>query len=249
MNLNWPLIAVLFFLSLPGVIIAIPRLIRFLVPTAERAVIRKISSLAIFQTGFMVFIMIIGGNVLSQITQLKAPLLVNLISGEQGWRSIESIILPSLISSVLALLMFLLLFYGLLPRFIGPKNFQIIRNIHQTMGLDGNILYGAVTEEVIARWGIMNAVLFFAFIFVRTISVPMVWMAAVLSGILLAFSQLPAYIAAGCQRCRGFFYGFFLIHIWLSLIFSYVFWQYGLLAAIFSHMLFHSGWWIYDRKA
>jgi hypothetical protein len=38
------------------------------------------------------------------------------------------------------------------------------------------------------------------------------------------------------------------LNLWASLIFGWLFWQYGLLAAMLAHMLFHLVWWPFDLK-
>lgn len=248
MIINWPLIILLFVLAAPGIVIAIPRLIRILIPQASPDISKRISILAMIQSFFLTFIMCIGGAVISQKTGLKAPVLEAMLHGQPFIEQLQNILLPSLLFALLAFVLFAFLFYMVCASLIDDKSFQILRTIHQQLGLDGALLYGGVLEEIIARWGMFNALVFFCLIFVRDPQHNgVLWIAAVISACVYAFSQLPAYFAAGCIKSRQFIYCFLALHLCTSMIFAYVFWQYGLVAAIFSHMLFHAAWYFYDQ--
>jgi hypothetical protein len=38
------------------------------------------------------------------------------------------------------------------------------------------------------------------------------------------------------------------LNLWASLIFGWLFWQYGLLSAMLAHMLFHLVWYPFERR-
>ena len=45
-----------------------------------------------------------------------------------------------------------------------------------------------------------------------------------------------------------FFAAMLGLNLWASLIFGWLYWQYGLLAAMLGHMLFHLVWWPFDLR-
>lgn len=248
MTINWPLIIVLFCLSIPGVSIALPRLIRFLLPGHTDELIQRVSRLAILQTLLMVFIMSLGGTVLSMRTGLNAPVIEALLQGKASWSSFQALLLPVLFSAFIGAVLFCFFFYTVLASFLDEHSFQIMRNLHHALGLDGCILYGGVVEEILARWGLINVTAFFALLFTGRKEDDIIWFSIVISALLFAFSQLPAYIAAGCTKSRRLIYSLALLHLGLGVMFGFLFWKYGLLAAIMAHMLFHVFWWVYDKK-
>jgi hypothetical protein len=66
------------------------------------------------------------------------------------------------------------------------------------------------------------------------------------SGLLFGLGHAPGYLAAGCQKTPMFFALMISLNLWASLIFGWLFWQYGLLAAMTAHMLFHLIWLPFD---
>ncbi|KTD22171.1 Uncharacterised protein [Legionella lansingensis] len=247
MQLNWPLIIVICCLALPGVIIAVPRLIRLLLPDNSERVQKRVSGLAIGQTLLMVLILTIAGSVLSLRTGLNAPVLENLLQGKPVLTLIQNMVLPILLCTIGGLVVFFVLYYGLVASILDEATFAIMRKVRTVLALDGCMLYGGVVEEIIARWGLMNVVAFFSILFYGQKTPLSIWIAILLSGFLVALGQLPAYLAAGCHSGRRFVYSVLLLNIWQAIVFGWLFWQFGLFAAIVSHMLFHVGWFLYDK--
>lgn len=248
MIINWPLITVLFCLSIPGIIIAIKRLIYFLLPDNTEELKKRINRFAILQTLVTVLLMCFAGAVLSKSTGLRAPILEALLEGKAGISALVPILLPTVLYAVLGLIVFCVLYYGLAKRIIDEKSLQIMAKLRITLGLDGCILYGGVVEEIIGRWGLMNLATFFAVIFMKQPSSSIIWLSIFISGLIFAVGQLPAYIAAGCSSDRRFIYSFIVLSMSQSILFGYLFWQYGLICSILAHMLFHLGWALYDFK-
>lgn len=247
MTINWPLITVLFCLSIPGVVIAIKRLIYFLLPDNSDELKKRMSRFAILQTLFMVFILSFAGTVLSPSTGLRDPILEALLRGTAGISALGPILLPTVLYAFFGVLVFLLLYYGIITRIADKKNMEIMANIRTTLGIDGCVLYGGVVEEIIARWGLMNLAAFFALLFTKQYPRLIIWISIFISGLVFAVSQIPAYLAAGCTSNRRFIYSLILLSLYQSILFGYLFWQYGLIAAILAHMLFHLGWTVFEN--
>lgn len=248
MTINWPLVIVLLGISIPGIFIAIKRLIYFLLPDNTEELKKRISSYAVLQTLVMVFMLSLAGAVLAPSTGLHAVALEALLNGTAGIKILAPIILPALIYAAVALIIFCILYYGLAKRVMDEKSMQIITNLRRALGVDGCVLYGGVTEEVIGRWGLMNLAVFFALILTKEITPTVMWLSIMISSLIFAIGQLPAYLAAGCASSRQFIYTYILLSLSQSIIFGYVFWKYGLLCAILTHMLFHLGWALFDSK-
>jgi hypothetical protein len=247
MIINWPLIIVLFCLCIPGVSIAISRLIYFLLPQNSDVLKKRFSRFAVIQTLLMVFVMSFAGAVLSPRTGLNAPVLEAILAGSASLALIQSILLPTFLYSFGGLVIFCLLYYGVVGSILDEQSFQAMKKMRAAIGLDGCVLYGGVAEEVIVRWGLLNVVTFFALMFSKQINNTIIIFSIFLSGLLFAIGQIPAYVAAGCISSRRFLYSLVLLSLFQSLIFGFLFWQYGLIAAILGHMLFHLGWGYYDK--
>ncbi|PWY54561.1 CPBP family intramembrane metalloprotease [Legionella qingyii] len=242
MTINWPVITVLFCLSIPGVVIAIKRLIYFLLPDNSEELKKRMSRFAILQTLFMIFILSFAGAVLSPATGLHDTKLEALLQGTAGISVLLPILLPTVLYAFFGLMFFLVLYYGLIARIIDKNNMKVMTHLRTALGVDGCVLYGGVAEEIIGRWGLMNLATFFALLFTKQFPNLIIWISMLISGLVLAISQLPAYLAAGCTSNRRFIYSLITLSLCQSLLFGYLFWQHGLIAAILAHMLFHIGW-------
>lgn len=247
MIIDWPLILFLFCLSLPGVLIAMKRLVYLLLPNNTEALKKRISRFAIIQTALMVLVMCFTGAVLSQKTGLNAPLLEALLQGKASLGLFILMLIPTLLYSLIGLIVFCSLYYGLISSILDEQSLLALRRLRTALKLDGCLLYGGVVEELIARWGLMNLIAFFSLLFAKQMSNSLMIWALVISGLLFAVGQIPAYIAAGCVASRRFLYSLVLLSLCQSLLFGFLFWQYGLLAAILGHMFFHLGWNYYDK--
>lgn len=247
MIINWPLIIILFCLSIPGVLIAMKRLIYFLLPNNTNELKKRISRFAIIQTLLMVFVMSFAGSVLSVRTGLKDPVLEAILQGIYGLNAFLPMILPTFLYSLLGLIIFCILYYGVVASILDDLSFERMGKIRSALGVDGCVLYGGVVEEVIARWGLMNVVAFFALIFAKQINSPVIITSIILSGLLFAVGQIPAYLAAGCVSSRRLVYSITILSLWQSLVFGFLFWQYGIVSAILGHMFFHLAWAQYDK--
>ncbi|KTC87870.1 MULTISPECIES: CPBP family glutamic-type intramembrane protease [Legionella] len=247
MQINWPLVILVFCLSLPGTFIAIPRLIHLLLPNNSEELRARISRLAVVQTLIMVLLMSLAGAVLSLRTGLKAPILEALLLGQPALNAIQNLILPVFLYTLGGLFVFLILYYAVVESILDEQTLNTMRKIRSVLRPDGCILYGGVVEEVLARWGLMNVLVFFSILFLGRSTPILLWGSIFLSGLFFGFGQLPTYLAAGCQPSRRFIYVTLLLNLWQGILFGWLFWQYGLLAAIVSHMLFHLGWSLYDK--
>ncbi|KTD46831.1 hypothetical protein Lrub_1753 [Legionella rubrilucens] len=246
MLINWPLIVILTGLSLPGIVIAIPRLIHLLLPQNTEELRKKISRFAMLQTLMMVILMSFAGTVLSLKTGLNEPILQGLLHNQPVMGLLQEMLLPVFLSVLVGLLVFFFLYYGVMVSILDDKTLTVLYTMRAALRLDGCILYGGVVEEIIGRFGLMNVIAYFGALFTGRISGGVIGFAMLSSGLLLSLGHLPAYIAAGCAGSRRFAYAMVLLNLWQTALFGWLFWQYGLLAAIAGHVLFHIGWYLYD---
>lgn len=247
MVINWPLTVVLFLLSLPGIFLAIPRLIALLLVHNTKEMQRRISGFAITQTLIMAGLMSFAGTVLSQKTGLQAPILEALLAGTPVLSRVQDLLLPVCVATLLGLGVFLFLYYVVMASLLDETSLQTMRKMRAALRLDGCILYGGIVEEIIARWGLMNVIAYFGLLFLGKISPAILASSVIISGLLLSLGHLPAYLAAGCINSRRFIYMVVVLGCWQAIVFGWLFIHYGLLAAIVSHSLFHLGWYWFDK--
>ena len=77
-------------------------------------------------------------------------------------------------------------------------------------------------------------------------SAGVMWAAILLSGVLFGLGHAPGHIAAGCRPTPIFFAAILFLNLWAGTIFAWLYWHYGLEAAMIGHALFHLLWWPVD---
>lgn len=116
------------------------------------------------------------------------------------------------------------------------------------MGLLGRLAMGGVAEEVMFRWGVMSVVAWVAISVGGLPPVSGMWTAIVAAGLLFGVGHLPGVAAAGVRITRIIVAAAVVLNTVVALAFGWLFWQYGLLAAIVAHALVHACWHPLERR-
>ncbi len=250
---NVALFTLLVAVSLPGILIASYRQVKTLrrTMTRSRSAIPPRSTLVvvgIVQNLVLVAIAAAVGTALAPRVGLSAPVFEAVSGSEPVPSDLTSMIFPSLALTGLLVIPFLLAYYGyILPR-LGKKTVKVVEEIRIQLGLAGRLLYGGIVEEILTRWGLMTLLVWLGSLVVGTASPPVTWAAIVISGLLFGLAHLPGLLSAGAQRSPLLLASVLGTNLWVSLGFGWLYWQYGLIAAIASHMLFHLAWYPFDRR-
>lgn len=174
MIINWPLIVILFCISIPGCFIAMTRLVHFLLPHNTDEVKKRASRLVVFQALFMVLAMSFTGTILSTRTGLGDPVLTPLLQGKEVLNTFLANLLPTLLYAVACFILFCILYYGVVRSILDEQSLEVMTKLRRSLKIDGCILFGGIAEEVIARWGFMNLIAFFALLFSKQMSVSVI---------------------------------------------------------------------------
>ena len=247
MSIDWSLVLILFVLSVPGVLIAMTRLVNFLLPKNSESLRKRASYVINAQLLFTVLVMIIAGAYFSESTGLSVFVPGRVVNGQTGLAALVPSLLPVFLYTLAGFVVFCCLYYGLARSFLDAASIDAMTKLRSALRLDGCMLFGGVVEEMIGRWGLMNLVLYGTYLFTKQISTNFVMISAIIfSGLFFAVAQAPVYIAAGYTPQKRYIYVLILLSLCQSLLFGFLFWQYGLVTAILAHMIFHLFWAIYE---
>lgn len=186
------------------------------------------------------------GTAVAHRVDLHAPFFEALASGAPLWSTLEPQILPALAVGIGGALIFVAAYYLFFRPRLDEQTVSSMEELRNGIGIWGRVLYGGIAEEVIARWGLMSFLVWLGAILVGNPNPIVVWSAIVLSGLLFGLGHLPGYLAGGCKKTPLFIGAMISLNLWASLIFGWLFWQIGLLAAMMAHMLFHLVWLPFD---
>lgn len=232
--MNWKLIFFILAIALPGSFaisyLALPQMIEDSGPVP----LKTIQLATAIQNTILVCIATFTGTYLAKKVGLLAPVLSALISRQPVVAVLRSQLIPGFLGG-LAGMSVILLFYSFLPAELSPSNQQ------RPVPILARVLYGGITEEVLLRWGIMTFIVWLAWKIIRTEapSAGAFWSGIIVSALLFGLSHIPAALAAA-----GTLTTFSMIYIaagnaMFGLVAGFLFWRYGLEAAILAHILAH----------
>lgn len=251
---NWLLFLSLVLVSIPGLLVAIPNLMERLVNTAAdrlspdkplppRAVV---VGATMAQSLLLVALAAAAGTALAPRVGLGAPAFEALVSGGNVWAALQPQLLPALalgIGGALAIVAAYYLFYR--PR-LEAQTVRAMEELRMALGPSARLLYGGIVEEVLFRWGVLTLLAWLGSLLVGTATPAVMWAVILISGVLFGIGHLPSYRLAGCQATPLFLSLMIVLNLGATIICGWLFWQYGLVAAMMAHMLYHLVWLPFD---
>lgn len=172
------------------------------------------------------------GHALAQRVGLDAPLLRALVEGRRAMPIFQRQIAPALLGGVLA--GFVLVAYLGFVSGDAPAKLD--------MPLATKLLYGGVTEEVMARWGLMTLGVWTAARLSGAGDRPQAvhyWCGNLFAAILFAAGHLPVLFAVQADVSSALVAAVLLGNMVPALVFGWLFRTRGLEAAIMAHMAAH----------
>lgn len=250
---DWKLLFILIMLCMPGILFLAPTTRSIYKSIKERIPAgKKIPSenrfiiISIIQTLVLVAIAAAFGIAVSYKTNLHAPFLEALASNQRLGGALQPQIIPSFIVGLGGAIIFLLAYYFVFRPRLDKKTVQCMENLRKSVGFWGRIFYGGIVEEVLCRWGLMAFFVWIGALLFGSPSSLIIWIAIIISGLLFGLAHLPGYLSFGCEKTSAFITSVIGLNLWASIIFGWLFWQYGLCAAIIAHALFHIVWYPFD---
>lgn len=228
----------LWLTGMSGVIVitvtVLPQLLREVTLPAPLWVI-SLASLA--QSAVLVALAVWAGVALAPKVGLRAPAFEAAVKARSLAPALRPQLLPGLIAGVLG---------GMLLFAVGRYAPAALVEIQERFNppLLARILYGGITEELLMRWGVMTALVWLAWRLVqRRIGAPRagsIRLAIVASALLFGAGHLPA-AAALIGELSGDIVIFIVgANAAFGVLFGYLFWRYGLEAAMIAHGTAHA---------
>lgn len=253
MSFNSPLALMLLSICIACLLVAIPQMVKGVEKTLTQAELplpprRILASGIAVQNMFLIIIAIAIGVLLAPATGLQAPVLEAILTGSSMWASLKPQLVPAIIAGFIGAAVFILAYYAYFLQQLDLQTVWAVENQRLNFNIWGRLLYTGFIEEVIARWGLMTIFVWLASLLPGETSPIFIWLAIIISGIAFALLYLPDYYAAGSLKSRPFFVLIAFMYLWNAIIFGWLFWQYGLEAAIIAHMLFLLIWYPFDMR-
>lgn len=191
---------------------------------------------SIAQSGLLVALVVWLGVLLAPKVGLSAPAFEAAVTRQPVAVALRPQLLPGLLGGLLG---------GLGLFAIGGYAPAELADVEQpfTVPLVARVLYGGITEELLLRWGLMTVLVWMAWRLLQrrkgTPQIVYIWFAIVVSALLFGAGHLPAAAAqVGTlpTDVAAFVVGANAV---FGVLFGYLFWRYGLEAAIIAHAFAH----------
>jgi len=253
MTFNFALFGLLIAASLPGIFIASYRQVDTLRRTVAKSKgpVPGRSSLIVMgvvQNLVLVAVAAAIGTALAQQVGLSAPVFEAITNGEPIPSDLSDMLLPIIAVTAILVIPFMLTYYGYIRARLGQETVKVVEEIRIQLGLSGRLLFGGLVEEILTRWGLMTLFVWLGTLLVDPPTSSVYWAAIVISGLLFGLGHLPGLFAAGAQKSSLLTISAIGTNLWVSLGFGWLYWQYGLIAAVAGHMLFHLAWYPLDLR-
>ncbi|WP_045233700.1 CPBP family intramembrane glutamic endopeptidase [Deinococcus pimensis] len=241
--MNWTTTATVVALCVPGIALGIPPMLDNLVARAPNPQGKPLPPRRVLLT---------AGIAQSMVLVLGAAVLGSLLGPRVGLGALVTPALGTNPGAALALAVlgsaaFLALYYGVFRPWLDPVTLGASEGFRKDTGLTTRVLYGGVVEEVLLRWGVQS-LLAWLLSLVLGAGVLAHWTAILVAGLLFAVGHVPAYLAAGCRRTPAFFTTVLVLNTLLALFYGFLYWQFGLAAAILAHAVTHLMWYPMDLR-
>lgn len=207
-----------------------------------------IISLSVAQFFLLILFFCFLGDVATQSMGIdRAPIVHALLA--RSWTVIDWVEweFPTAFSVGLAAgALYLFIFYTI-GSWIMDNHFRdILHERRFGLGLWGRLLGESVHEELIVRWGMMNALLWCFYQMHASLEPIVVWTCMGLSAFLWSLSRLPGFRFGGVNFASGQIGAFLFLNTLRGMIFGWVYWETGILSAIVAHICFELVWFVID---
>ena len=187
-----------------------------------------IVALGIVQSGILLALMVWCGVAFAPRVNLHAPAFEAAVTVRSVGAAMRSQWMPGAVGAVMGFGFFLIA-GQLQPEGIPASG----------LPLAARVLYGGITEELLLRWGLMSLLLWLAWRLIqRGEGVPraaLAWLAIVLSALLFALGHLPAASLQVAALTPAIVSYIVIANSAFGLVFGFLFWRYGLEAAMIAH--------------
>ncbi len=235
-------VLVLFIAGAVGIASMLPFLPTLVSITGEELPIPLIALQAVYfvQSGVLLLIAIGIGMWLAPKVRLATPILDSLLDRDRATKIPANTLIALVIGGIVGGVM-IVTFYQLMMPYLPVTFLEQAESFK--LPFYARLLYGGFTEEILIRWGLMS---FFAWVLFRLFGrgqnqpTSLIYLISILlSALLFGLGHLPvANLLAGSLTSSLVFYIVFANSIF-GFIAGFLFWKYGLEAAVSAHIIVH----------
>jgi hypothetical protein len=229
--------ASIWLLAMSGVVVmALTVLPQLFAKSPQQIRLEVVQAISVVQSGVLLLLAVWVGVALSKPLGLGAPAVEAALSGSGVWRALKRQLPPAAMAGLAVGGMLML------AQRMAPAELLAVAQTVE-LPLAAKVLYGGVTEEVLLRWGLMSALIWLPWRWLQKNAnpprVPYVIGAILVDAVLFGVLHLPATAALGVQLSAPVVTYIIIGNSLPGMLFGFLFWRYGIEAAIIGHALGH----------
>lgn len=246
-NINLWIIVV--SLCIPGIWLMTKHTTKTLLENPENKLSKEKLTLIIWaQTLLIVTLCAVSGVFFGPKVGLTDPFLHGITQGDLLLSNLSLQLAAGALAGIVCTSVWIICYYGFIRQRLDKKSVLITEGLRNQIGLMTRITSGGITEEVIFRWGLLSIVMWLLS-FPISSETTVFWISIIGTGVIFGLAHLPGNLAAGCKPSVIFVTTAIVANLWVSVFCGYLFWKYGLIAAMIVHILFHVIWYPWDRAS
>jgi membrane protease YdiL (CAAX protease family) len=254
---NFTLFFLLVLIAIPGLVVTIPRQMSSILSLVPRQgnsrrggpSHRTILIISFVQNLILVVIAAAVGTALVPRIGFLTPIFTSVTTGKPPLNEPLTGLVTAVLISAAAMIPFLIIYYAVVRPRLDRETLLRVEGLRIDLGIPARILYGGVIEEILFRWGLMTFLVWIGSILLGSASTAAIWSGIILSGLLFGLGHLPGISAVGARMTNTLLVSTIFLNLYGGVLFGWLFWQYGFLAAMLSHMVFHLIWLPFDVRA
>jgi hypothetical protein len=156
-------------------------------------------------------------------------------------------VVPGIVVALAGFLGHLILYYLVFRPRLPKASILLSEKIRLEMGILARVLQGGFAEEVQFRWGLMSLMVWLGALILpnQVPALPVVGIA--ISAVLFGYFHLIGARQIGLARDNMEVMMILADNAWGGIVFGWLFWQVGLVAAMLCHGFFHLAWFPIER--
>ena len=249
MNMKTRLFLILFLSGMAGIVsfllVDLSALVT-LVPVSEGSEVPVITPafkiLSLIQPTVLLVIAVLTGIALAPKVGLSAPVAEALAAGRPFLPALRPQLVPGLLGAVVGTLC-IVLTAAIFEPLLSPEILERTRAFSRLVPMPTRLLYGGITEELLLRWGFLTLVVWVVWrVLQRRVIKPtkISFVTAILvSSIVFGLGHLPVALTLLPESGIAVILFVILANSAFGVVAGYLYWKYGLEAAIIAHMFGH----------
>ena len=234
-------------LCIPGIWLMTKHTTKTLLENPENKLSKEKLTLIIWAQTLIIVTLCTGSGVFfGPKVGLTDPFLHGITQGELLMSNLSLQLAAGILGGIVCTIVWIFCYYGFIRQRLDKDSVLITEGLRNQLGLMTRITSGGITEEVIFRWGLLSIVMWLLSLLIDS-EATVFWISIISTGILFGLAHLPGNLAAGCKPSVMLVTTAIVANLWVSVFCGYLFWKYGLIAAMIVHILFHVIWYPWDR--